>query len=323
MQPGTEKRKRELVGTGGFPRVRKIHVSISDPMIQSERKKNKIGGNFFPGLASFLERENLVSIPAQQGMTSTTCIRMYIMWTYKQLFREKRLQSGSGVRTGFTLIELLVVIAIITLLVSIIMPSIGRAKRMAKTVVCAANAKGIGTAMFMYADEWNELYPLASEVGNWGEYVAGYEDEKIYSWMEQLFSYVEVKKMYLCPEKPNGSEYSYFLGSRAAILDDPENDFCSVIRSRIKYSSAYVLSGCTGRDFTGQYDDCDKDNYTQNCITNKDDDDDKNDYTVHEGKHTVLFSDSHTQAYPGYVEGEMCFRYKEMGPRHRDTDPVK
>lgn len=54
---------------------------------------------------------------------------------------------------GFTLIELLVVIAIIALLLSIIMPSLKRAKEAAQRVVCRNHMKTIGLANELYATE--------------------------------------------------------------------------------------------------------------------------------------------------------------------------
>jgi len=59
-------------------------------------------------------------------------------------------------REAFTLIELLVVIAIISLLVSILLPSLNRAKGLAKEVLCLTRQKQIGYAFSMYADDNND-----------------------------------------------------------------------------------------------------------------------------------------------------------------------
>ena len=61
--------------------------------------------------------------------------------------------------SGFTLIELLVVIAIIALLVSILLPSLSRAKEAAKMAVCASSLRGIGMAATMYASDYDRLPP--------------------------------------------------------------------------------------------------------------------------------------------------------------------
>jgi prepilin-type N-terminal cleavage/methylation domain-containing protein len=54
---------------------------------------------------------------------------------------------------GFTLIELLVVVAIIAILIALMIPSLGRAREQSRRTVCAANLKGIGLAINVYAEE--------------------------------------------------------------------------------------------------------------------------------------------------------------------------
>jgi prepilin-type N-terminal cleavage/methylation domain-containing protein len=61
--------------------------------------------------------------------------------------------AARAVRAGFTLIELLVVIAIITLLISILLPSLAGAREQGKRTKCLANLRSIGQALFSYANE--------------------------------------------------------------------------------------------------------------------------------------------------------------------------
>src|SRR3990172_7010508 len=61
---------------------------------------------------------------------------------------------------GFTLIELLVVVAIIALLISILLPSLSRARELAKRTMCRANLSALGKSSKIYANDNQENWPV-------------------------------------------------------------------------------------------------------------------------------------------------------------------
>ncbi len=94
-------------------------------------------------------------------------------------------------RRGFTLIELLVVISIIALLMAILMPALGRAKKQAKAVVCLSNLRQWAIVFQMYTDDNEGKFSGGEEIPG-GDFVE-------HIWLLYLKPYFETYDVLLCP----------------------------------------------------------------------------------------------------------------------------
>ncbi len=72
-------------------------------------------------------------------------------------------------RAAFTLVELLTVIAIIALLISLLLPALGRAREVAHQTVCLANQASLMKGIQVYAKDSDGKFP------NWGQTYPGFE----------------------------------------------------------------------------------------------------------------------------------------------------
>ncbi len=100
-------------------------------------------------------------------------------------------------RRGFTLIELLVVIAIIALLMSIMMPALGRVKRQAQSVACMSRLKSWGLLYKLYTDDNNGYF---NEGQGYNHHTQNAGKPGSYGlWMNALRPYYKDDKMLFCP----------------------------------------------------------------------------------------------------------------------------
>ena len=60
---------------------------------------------------------------------------------------------------AFTLIEMLVVISIMTLMIAMLMPSLGKSREAARSTQCLSNLKQLGLAIESYATDQGQYYP--------------------------------------------------------------------------------------------------------------------------------------------------------------------
>ena len=75
----------------------------------------------------------------------------HVPWS-AQIGRRRRLTSGRRSRRALTLIELLVVIGTLSFLLAMLVPSLSRARGMARRTVCLTNLRSIGAAIHIYAN---------------------------------------------------------------------------------------------------------------------------------------------------------------------------
>lgn len=101
---------------------------------------------------------------------------------------------------GFTLIELLVVIAIIAILAAILFPVFAQAREKARATSCLSNAKQLGLAAAMYAQDYDEIIVPA-----WLIYVWNPLDEPL--WPRLIQPYIKNTQIFTCPSNAPRTPY--------------------------------------------------------------------------------------------------------------------
>ncbi|MEM9415097.1 MAG: prepilin-type N-terminal cleavage/methylation domain-containing protein [Planctomycetota bacterium] len=115
-------------------------------------------------------------------------------------------------KNAFTLIELLVVISIIALLIGILLPALGAARKSARSMQCLSNERGHGIGFIGYALENKDLLPYsfysipdASQPGgfrqaDWSVTISGYMNAEEGTYQSDT----EAVETFVCPSNSLG-----------------------------------------------------------------------------------------------------------------------
>ena len=130
---------------------------------------------------------------------------------------------------AFTLVELLVVIGIIALLISILMPTLNRARAAARKAQCLSNMRQVGMGLQMYTIEnktW--LPPVHRTIGTYDD-VADFGEETVYipfpNFLGSLIPYMQGnRKVFICPE-PESTEMAGAGPGTGAITEKSDTNY--------------------------------------------------------------------------------------------------
>lgn len=110
----------------------------------------------------------------------------------------------------FTLIELLVVVAIIGILVSMLLPSLSKARDMGKAAVCTSNQKQLGIATLSYQGDFDDIFPfgMTNDIQNWG---GTWPNNDSRPPQQVIFQYAgESTEVYVCPADESPENFNWW-----------------------------------------------------------------------------------------------------------------
>ena len=102
-------------------------------------------------------------------------------------------------RVAFTLVELLVVITVLSLIASLLLPSLGRAKETARRNLCSSNVRQVNLALRLYADDFIDSLPVLPEPNLYPNGVGAYYKQLVKGYLGLSGEAASNEWVFVCP----------------------------------------------------------------------------------------------------------------------------
>ena len=156
-------------------------------------------------------------------------------------------------KSQFTLLELLIVVAVIAFLVSLLLPSLKKARKAANTAVCMSNLSQLGKAMTGYLVDNNNFYPYTrlkdniDDIISWDDLISGYDGRErmtLSQMKEFVGDFNQENPLYICQEDTTPRRWEWV----------PRRSYgISIYRSRLTNLNGGISGGMTdGTDMSRQ-----------------------------------------------------------------------
>lgn len=148
-------------------------------------------------------------------------------------------------KSAFTLIELLVVISIISLLISILLPALGAARKSAQAIACLSNLKQLGMLHVMYDGDTGSL-PVFAEYD-----LVAKKSVNYWTWRYYVKGYMKDVRLLDCPTMNNCDAYLDLIAKPASYAPEALSSNTRWIYTEYGISSNALFG--SGRYTSGSY----------------------------------------------------------------------